>query len=434
MRAAQLLWLWALLRTTRVAGALVNRTIDDQFGDTSTGFVPSYSPLDKWARGDLCTGCNIHPGTVNVSQTHDQTWHDSTYHPGNPDHTITFGFNGTAVYVYHLLADGTFNGTTTFTNLTFFIDGQYVGQFVRTPDNASDIILYNVLVFNQTNLSHQPHSFKTVTNGPTDALILFDYAMYTTEDDPATSSASSDRTSSTSATSTISAVHTAASRVASTTPVGAIVGGAVGGVAVLAAVGVLLLCIRRKRAMRPPSIAERVEPFTMHGGERALENTPSRRLSHPPRLPDLRLGRGRLMPGAGSSTTGSSSAGSSRHLFTPHRPRLPPLPPQSVSGRTDRSRANAELVQRIQTLEAQMRALETQQQPGSSGSSRGTSSNPSSNSSGSRGRSRNRSAPRSGLRTELATLRNEIAELRGELEHDQQLLAEVDVLPPSYNT
>ncbi|RPD64703.1 hypothetical protein L226DRAFT_37398 [Lentinus tigrinus ALCF2SS1-7] len=439
-RLAQLLLLWVLLRTTRVAGVLVNRTIDDELGDVTTGFIPTYSPLDKWARGDECTGCDIHPGLVNVTQAFDQTWHDSTYHPGDPDHTIIFGFNGTALYVYHLLANTLNSGqTTTFTNLTFFMDGQYAGQFIHESDNTSDI-LYNVLVFNQTNLSHQRHSFKSVTNGPTAALILFDYAIYTTDNDTTTSSSSSvssDHTSTTSGTSTLTPLAQTSLASTSKTPVGAIVGGTVGGVVALAGVGALIVCLRRRRTIRPPSIAERVEPFTIDGGEHSFTDLPSRRMSHPPRLPDLRLGRSRLMPGPGSSTTGSSSAGSTRHFFTPHRPRLPPLPPQSVSGRTDRSRANTELVQRIQTLEAQMRSLETRQQSGSSGSNRGSRSNPSSNSnsnsSGSRGRSANRSAPSSGLRSELANLRNEIAELRAELEHDQQLLAEVDAPPPSYN-
>ena len=312
-RLAQLLLSWLLLRTTRVAAVLVNRTIDDQNGDPIANTHPSYSPVNGWAQGAQCTGCNLHPGIINVSQAFDQTWHDSTYHPDGPDHTITFGFNGTAVYVYHILAGNLSAaiGTTLFTNLTFFLDEQYVGQFVHEPDNTSDI-QYNVLVFNQTNLSSdRTHSFRSVTNGPTAALILFDYAIYTTDNDTTTSSSSVPTSSAPATTTSIALAQTSSSH--SSTPVGAIVGGTVGGVVVvLAGVGVLVLCLRRRRMVRPPSIAERVEPFTIDGGEPAVANSSPRRVSHPPMLPDLRFGRSRFIPGGGSSTTGSSSAGESQ--------------------------------------------------------------------------------------------------------------------------
>lgn len=308
-RLARLFWFWILLWTTCVAGGLVNRTIDDQFGDSSTGFHPSYSPDDGWAQGAQCTSCHLNAASiVDVTQTYDYTWHDSTYIVGGPEHTITFGFNGTAVYVYHLLA-GHYNYTITFTNLTFFLDDQHVGQFVRPPDNTSHI-LYNVLVFHQTNLSHQPHSFKTVTNGPSNALILFDYAIYTTEleEVPATSSASSQRAPSTSVTSTSLSATQTSSHASSSTSVGAIVGGTVGGVAVLAAVGVLFFCLLgRRRPVRPPSVAERVEPFATDAGEGAIEDPSSRQTLHLPGLADSHLGRSRLMLGAGWSTTASST-------------------------------------------------------------------------------------------------------------------------------
>ncbi|KAI0326742.1 hypothetical protein GY45DRAFT_63408 [Cubamyces sp. BRFM 1775] len=181
----------------------MNRTIDDQNGDSVTGAMPSYLPDGGWAQGSQCTTCNIHPGLVDVSRTFDQTWHDSTYHPGQPDRVITVSFTGTAVYVLNLVANNV-QYTTTLTNLSFSIDGTYIQQYFHNPDGAQAQILYSVPVFSYTGLPNLPHTLEIRANGPSASLILFDAVIYTVPDTASITPVSSSSTMTTSSSSTSS--------------------------------------------------------------------------------------------------------------------------------------------------------------------------------------------------------------------------------------
>jgi hypothetical protein len=80
---------------------LVNRTIDDQFGDPITGRTPTYSPEDKWMQGATCKVCWARP---DKHSAFNGTWHESTYYStvGGVPHTITISFNGAlAVFIQH---------------------------------------------------------------------------------------------------------------------------------------------------------------------------------------------------------------------------------------------------------------------------------------------------------------------------------------------
>jgi hypothetical protein len=71
--------------------ALVNRTIDDTFGDSVTGQTPVYLPTTPWA-GPSCTTCAIVP---NKSLAFDGTWTAATYNPNLFNNmNITFSFTG----------------------------------------------------------------------------------------------------------------------------------------------------------------------------------------------------------------------------------------------------------------------------------------------------------------------------------------------------
>ncbi|KAI0778893.1 hypothetical protein BD413DRAFT_512694 [Trametes elegans] len=154
------------------------RTIDNAYGGDALGSQPTFEPDMGWAEGSQCMTCNIHPGLVDVSQAFNGTWSDSTYHPGQPDRVITAMFTGTAVTVYNILANGV-PYTTTFTNLTFSIDGDYVTQFQHTPDNSQPTILYHQAVFVKSGLANTRHTIEIRASGPTASLILFDYIEYT---------------------------------------------------------------------------------------------------------------------------------------------------------------------------------------------------------------------------------------------------------------
>jgi hypothetical protein len=84
---------------------------------------------------------------------------------------------GTAVYAYCIMANN-ISGATTTTNLSFTVDGQYLGGFFHNPGPNADYN-YNVLVFSNNTLSDGQHNFVLASDGPTTSLVLFDYLIYT---------------------------------------------------------------------------------------------------------------------------------------------------------------------------------------------------------------------------------------------------------------
>ncbi|TBU26827.1 hypothetical protein BD311DRAFT_416267 [Dichomitus squalens] len=163
------------------AGALAGtstRTIDDQDGDSVTGLIPSYS--GAWNLGPQCTGCRVQP---DPSQAFSGTWHDATAHAGEEIRTMTAQFNGTAVYVYGILAPP-IQYITTLTNVTFLLDGALVGSYSNDPTSTD--YQYNVLMYSNENLPNEEHTIVLQDTGDTNpSLILFDHIVYTfTDQDP----------------------------------------------------------------------------------------------------------------------------------------------------------------------------------------------------------------------------------------------------------
>ena len=327
-----------LLLIVPVSTELVNTTVDDTIGDPTGLSILTFSPSGKWSLGQDCPGCAVHSGntsnTVNVSQVGDGTWHDSTYHPniaGDPEHVVSFSFVGSAVYAYNIIANQ-LPFITTLTNLTFSIDGHIVGTYMHIPENVTNTFEYGVLVYANTSLPYGRHVLAMSAAGTNDSLILFDYFIYTQDSNESSSALSgSSSTGSISLTSTTSLLATSlaasGSSKSSSPPLGAIIGGVVGGVVGLVILGlVLILCVRARRqeaARRPPPAAEKIDPFVFGGAQRHS----GRRMSRAPILPDLRLGRSRLMPrGPGSTTTTDAS----EYLLHPG-PSILPLPPPSIS-------------------------------------------------------------------------------------------------------
>ena len=87
LRSASLLFTLVTLSSA----VLVNRTIDDQFGDPITSTYPVYSPVGDWQQGATCSDCAITP---DVSKAFDGTWHDSTFYPGSTPKSVSVTFNG----------------------------------------------------------------------------------------------------------------------------------------------------------------------------------------------------------------------------------------------------------------------------------------------------------------------------------------------------
>ncbi|KAI0325588.1 hypothetical protein GY45DRAFT_1330060 [Cubamyces sp. BRFM 1775] len=167
----------------------VNRTIDDQKGDSVTGVPPLFLPTDLWNIGQTCTACSIRAGhPIDPGQVFDGTWHDAThYSDSDPDRIVQVSFTGHAIYVYHTIVNILDPETSTRTNLTFYIDSEYVGSYMHNPTSnvSTPSVFYQMLVYSSDTLEQGEHTLQVIASGSSTVLILFDYAMYTTtvEDD-----------------------------------------------------------------------------------------------------------------------------------------------------------------------------------------------------------------------------------------------------------
>lgn len=168
---------------------LVNYTIDDFQGD-SDPYPLAYSPSSQWAFGPQCTTCNIYPGNlayngsgvagaaVDVAQTFGGTWHDTTFHPGDPGYNVTASFVGQAVYVFNIIANDV-DETTTTTDLVFTLDGVVVGQYTHIPDPSGPKLMYQVPVYINSSMPHANHTLTMSAGEAETSLILFDYIIFT---------------------------------------------------------------------------------------------------------------------------------------------------------------------------------------------------------------------------------------------------------------
>ena len=267
----------------------INRTIDDELGDSVTGIKPSYFPPDRWNQGAQCSGCHIGPFNVDVLQVFERTWHDTTYRPGGPDHEMRVKFTGTAVYLYFLVPKG-LPSTTTMMNTTFFLDGELDGEFFHAQDSGEEF-QYRVPVYSKEQLENREHSFMLRATGTNESLVLFDYLVYTAETDTASITAGANTP--TQSDSQAPEVPPSSSSNSARVPVGAIVGGTVGGVCVCIAVAALIF-FRLRRSQTPVPRARSIlfegkheDEFRGHDG-RGLEvesNTTPLLSSTPPISP-----------------------------------------------------------------------------------------------------------------------------------------------------
>ncbi|EPT00090.1 hypothetical protein FOMPIDRAFT_1123150 [Fomitopsis schrenkii] len=160
-----------------VSASATNRTIDDTYGDPVTQFQVAYTA--NWNPGQSCTGCAVQP---DPSQAFDGTWHDTTSNNPNSTspHSATLKFNGTAIWVYCILANTAGTGVTIFTNASFELDGAIAGTYEHDPAPSQGPFLYNISVFSKTELSMAEHTLvMTAVQGSEPSLLLFDYAVYT---------------------------------------------------------------------------------------------------------------------------------------------------------------------------------------------------------------------------------------------------------------
>ena len=79
----------------------------------------------------------------------------------------------------YCILDNVANDYTTFTYLTFAIDGAQVGSFSHNPDGSGNFE-YHVLVYANDTIADGDHTFVIRSPiGGENALVLFDYVIYT---------------------------------------------------------------------------------------------------------------------------------------------------------------------------------------------------------------------------------------------------------------
>ncbi|KAH8102719.1 hypothetical protein BXZ70DRAFT_1006620 [Cristinia sonorae] len=230
-----------VLFAVSVSGILVNHTIDDENGDEVTGQQVSYTGL--WREGNGCPDalCSAKPDTNLV---HDGTWHDASYFPSSqdPPHGLSFTFNGTAVYIYFVLEQ------LQLTNVNITLDDEPPVNFKRVLDE--DEYAYNVTVFFREGLSSTRHTINVTSVGPDYVLMLFDYAIYSTDDSMPMTSLIVPPLSPSSTTTPPPFATTLSSHSVNFRP---IVGGVVGGVGSLAAFALFFVWRSRRRRTLPKS-------------------------------------------------------------------------------------------------------------------------------------------------------------------------------------
>ncbi|KAJ7577055.1 hypothetical protein C8J56DRAFT_1061761 [Mycena floridula] len=201
---------------------LVTTIIDDAFpGDTDSS-ITYFPSLDVWVVGSSTIHGRVSP---DPSQAQDGTWHDTT-DDTTPDHDGTnktyfeLAFKGTGIDIRCIIANNLndlppFTGTKA--DYSFFIDSIPQNQdYHHEASTTGDAFLYNTSVFSTNGLANAPHKLQLVLNGGPDVngsvLLLFDYAIVTSEEDTVATLAPG--TSLTSATGTSASTQTSQSTIA----------------------------------------------------------------------------------------------------------------------------------------------------------------------------------------------------------------------------
>ncbi|KAL5512944.1 hypothetical protein ACEPAH_3342 [Sanghuangporus vaninii] len=156
----------------------------DVYVDDNDGSI-SYAPGDSWAQGDGCGPCALSPSS---GSAYDGTWHDTTYYPSGSARTITFRFTGIGISAYFIVPDRAQGSASVDTSLTFTLDGSQAGTYTHSSSGSSDF-LYNQRVFSSSGLSNGDHTLVVSAGATSDGgstAVLFDYFVYTTQDELST--------------------------------------------------------------------------------------------------------------------------------------------------------------------------------------------------------------------------------------------------------
>ncbi|PFH51667.1 hypothetical protein AMATHDRAFT_2774 [Amanita thiersii Skay4041] len=151
---------------------LVNRTIDDWFGDKITGFKPEFRPPSAWCyNNQLRTNCPLDElDKLDPNLVFSSTWTMYTSALLSPqDASITLSFKGVAIYVFFILTPALH------TQCRFELDGKPFPKPITSYSSTK--LEHRALVFAHAGLENMDHKLVIVPEGS--SMIIFDYVMYT---------------------------------------------------------------------------------------------------------------------------------------------------------------------------------------------------------------------------------------------------------------
>ncbi|KAJ7107505.1 hypothetical protein C8R44DRAFT_858006 [Mycena epipterygia] len=255
----------SLFLARTVLAALRNHSIDDagplvRYIPSTDGLCVGCAPIDQYDHSEL------NNGTVTTYSVVDDS---------DVVRAIEMNFTGSAIYIYLAAA---WVPTVLNQQCGFLLDGAIVGDpAIFFTTTSASTARYNILAYANTSMPDGAHTFQIVLSQKT--TVNFDYAIYSSSNDPETTS-SSVTPSATSNRSISVSVTTAppASTPKKKITVAAIVGGVVGIVGAiafsLALASTILLCprSRRRRTNTSPSIKE--VPLPPLGGAVTTKHPP----------------------------------------------------------------------------------------------------------------------------------------------------------------
>ena len=87
---------------------------------------------------------------------------------------------GTAVWLYCIMVNYNSFPAPLMTNVSFELDGVPAGTYTHNPDPNDPQFIYNVNVFNRTDLDQVEHTLvMTAIQGAQPSYLLFDWLQYT---------------------------------------------------------------------------------------------------------------------------------------------------------------------------------------------------------------------------------------------------------------
>ncbi|KAL5537164.1 hypothetical protein ACEPAF_987 [Sanghuangporus sanghuang] len=240
---------------------VLNRAAEIFVDDNASSVI--YSPSDSWQEGNGCSTCSLSP---DAGSTFGGTWHDTTFLTDGSTRTMNLAFTGVAISAYFIVPDRPQGIASVDTSLIFSLDGVLVSSYNHTPSGSSDF-LYNQSLFSTSGLISSEHTLEVRASADADGgstSVLFDYFVYTTEDNSSTATVST-----TSPSPSESSITAPSSPSSSRSNVGVIVGGVVGGVMGSLSLLALVLFLRRKlrksRAPLAPETNDSLRPIKLSG-------------------------------------------------------------------------------------------------------------------------------------------------------------------------